>query len=115
MGADERMQDAKRVLARISVHSVNGVNGVNGSRTISRRDVHANILGSRYSTEEVQSVINLLVERGYLRPRALEKKKSHGQNVKVEYEVHPHVFTLDPRSHRSHGSQSSEREPGQEG
>jgi hypothetical protein len=112
MGADERVGDAGRVLDWLG-NSVNSVNSVNGVRTFSRRDVHANILGSRYSTEQVQSVLNLLVERGYLRQHQVERASKHGRRVKVEYEAHPCVFKREPRSQSSQGSQS--REPGQEG
>jgi hypothetical protein len=106
MGADERIGDAKRVFAWLT-HSVNNVNGF---RTFTRRDVHARLLGSRYTTDEVQSVLNLLVERGFIRPYQSERAGKRGRPVKHEYEAHPCIFKGENRSHCSQN-----REPGQEG
>ena len=86
--ADPRKADAKRVLRWV----VNNVNDVNGVKVCSRRDIHAKLLGSRYSTEQVQAVANLLIERGYFRPYLADREASKGGRPRIEYEVHPSVF-----------------------
>jgi hypothetical protein len=108
IGADRRMDDAKRVLKGIvrfceSVQSVNGVRGVN------RRDIHARVLGSRYSADEVDQTINLLIRHNYLRPAPAEKRDGPGRRPSPLYEINPHLlgerpgaptpFTLFTESH----------------
>jgi hypothetical protein len=143
MGSEQRMADAKRVLSRLanSVNTVNCVNGgtassksglansvntvncVNGGTAspslillVSRRDIHAKILGSRYSTEEAGEVINLLVKHGYLRLHIEEAKAGAGRKSSPKYEIHPSVFAGEREYPRSHNSQYSQnREPGEDG
>jgi hypothetical protein len=110
MGADPYIEDARRVLAWISV---NHVNHVNGPQLVSKRDIHALVLGSRYSTEDAEAIVNVLVKRGYLRLFLDQEKKSRGGRPGVRYEIHPAVFKIRTRAHGSHGSQN--REPGEEG
>jgi hypothetical protein len=107
--ADPRIADARRVIKWLSVNRVNRVNGLQG---VSRRDIHANVLGSRYAAEEVDGVINLLVRYGYLRLAAQQPEQGRGPAPGPRYEIHPSVFSAT-RSHGSHGSQI--RQPGEEG
>jgi hypothetical protein len=91
MDADERVADARRILRWLG-NSVNSVNCVNGVRVVSKRSVHANILGSRYSVEEVESVISLLLRLGYFRHHPMEDKSGPGRKASPIYEIHPSVF-----------------------
>jgi hypothetical protein len=115
MGADPRVSDAEKVLDWLA-YSVNSVNSVNGVRLLSKRDVHARILGSRYSTAEVVAVVNLLVGHGYLRVYLEEDRNGPGRKRSARYEIHPAVFGPGGGHPRSHNSQNSQnREPGEEG
>jgi hypothetical protein len=91
MGSDRKTADAQRVLRWIA-RSVNKVNEVNGVRVLSRRDVHANILGSRYSVEDVDAVLNLLTHHGFLRPAGAKGRASPGR-VTPLCEISPYLFS----------------------
>jgi hypothetical protein len=112
MGADPRLGDAKRVLAWLP-RFVNSVNCVKGVGVISKRDIHAHVLGSKYHTEEVDAIIDLLVKRGYLRLFLDPKREGPGRKPSPRYEIHPSVLSTDTPSHNSQNSRN--REPGQEG
>jgi hypothetical protein len=99
MSADERIGDLKRVLAATRAnpsfknrdgHQMNLVNLMNGAGLLKRHDVHARVLGSRHTTEYVQSVMVLGVERGYFRYH-LAGKASNGR-ANVVFEVHPDFY-----------------------
>ncbi len=112
MGADPRVGDAKRVLAWLP-RFVNSVNCVKGVGTVSKRDIHAHVLGGGYRTEEVDAIVDLLVKRGFLRLFLDPKREGPGRKPSPRYEVHPSVLIADTSSHNSRNSRN--REPGMEG
>jgi hypothetical protein len=103
--ADPKVADAKRVLTWLA-QNVNSVNSVNGSRVVSKRDIHAQVLGSRRTVEEAGDIISLLVKHGYLRLLLAEPSQGPGRKPSPRYEIHPHVFSA--RSLTQTGSQNSQ-------
>jgi hypothetical protein len=90
MGADERLEDAKAVAAwlgkQVSERSEESERGV---VTVSRRDIHQAFRGRFKTVEDVDPVIRLLVDEGYLRPAPLEKREGPGRGPSPRYEVNP--------------------------
>jgi hypothetical protein len=111
LDADPRVADARRVLAWLT-ESVKSVNSVNAPREVSKRDIHAYVLGSRRTVEDAEAVVSLLTRHGYLRPAVMEPKDGPGRRASPRYEVEPSIFSRN-------GSQNSRyspgREPGEEG
>jgi hypothetical protein len=131
LDADPRMADARRVVTWLGerARSVKSVNSVNDPRIdpghVTKRDIHANVLGSRYSVEDVDAVLSLLMRYGYLRLALVEKKAGPGRKPSPPYEVHPLILSWDG-SHNSQNSRNTysvnsvnsvngSREPGEEG
>ncbi len=112
MGSNPHLSDAKRVLVWIP-RSVNSVNCVKGGVTISKRDIHAHVLGGNRSSEDVEAVVSLLLKRGYLRPYLEPEKQGAGRKPSPRYEVHPSALKAYPPSQNSQNSQN--REPEEEG
>jgi hypothetical protein len=107
MSADRRVADARRVIAWIR-RTVNSVNSVNGVRVLSRRDIHAKILGSTYKADDVDAVTGVLLRHSYLRPALIERKTGPGRQPSPTFEVHPSlVFRNDPAP-PSQNSQNSQ-------
>jgi hypothetical protein len=88
--ADPRLADAQRVL-RWLPKFCESVNCVNGPKRVSKRDIHANVLGGRRTIEEVDQVVALLLRYGYLRLAAQKDRGGPGRKPSPEYEVHPQV------------------------
>jgi hypothetical protein len=107
MGSDRRVADARRAIAWIR-RSVKTVNSVKGVRVLSRRDIHANVLGSTYSAEEVDSVIGLLTRHGYLRSAPIDKKPGRGRAPGPRFEVHPQLLMGQGEAPPSQYSQNSQ-------
>jgi hypothetical protein len=103
--ADEGIADAKRVLAWLA-NSVNSVNSVNVCGEVSKRDIHAHVLGSRRTVDDAEVIIGILLRHGYLRPVLTQDKQGPGRRPSPRFEVHPSVFSHDTRSHNSHYSQN---------
>jgi hypothetical protein len=95
LDADPRHRDAGRVLRWItnSVNSANNANLEQGEKVVSVRDVHREVLGSRKSVDDTETVLSVLVRHGYLRPILLEAKKGPGRRPSPRYEAHPCLFT----------------------
>jgi hypothetical protein len=111
MGADPHVSEAKRILNWLT-DSVNSVNSVNGVRVISKRDIHAKVLGGHYRSEDVDAVVELLVKRGYLRAFAESDKQGAGRKPSPRYEIHP---SLKPQTRSQNSQNSQNREPGEDG
>ncbi len=108
--ADPKVADARRVLEWLSVNSVNSVNG---SKGVSKRDIHAYVLGSRRTVEEAETVVSILLRHGFLRPVPPQQKDGPGRSPSPRYHVHPSVFLSRGGSHCSQNSQN--RDPGEDG
>jgi hypothetical protein len=104
MRSDDRTRDCRRAVDWLRRTFVNCVNGI---RVVSRRDLHANLFGSRYSPEEVDGVINLLVRRGYLRKAEEDAAQKQGRPSSPRFEVHPSLFASGDPGNGSHNSQNS--------
>jgi hypothetical protein len=109
--SDPRLADAKRVLEWIrrsawersqnsrnrqnsndgddSVYSANSANVPHTYETVSQRDMHRGVLGSRHSPEEAAGVVAVLVRYGYLRLVPAREKSGPGRHASPRYEVHP--------------------------
>src|SRR5262249_19231266 len=93
MGADKRTEDARRVVARLRDSKVRTVmRNISGPWCISQRDIHALVLGSRYSAEDVEAIADLLVRHLYLRPPPAETKTGRGRPASPLYEANPAIF-----------------------
>jgi hypothetical protein len=96
MGADERLDDASRVVAwlprGISLNSLNNLNGV-APFTVSTSEVHVGVFGGRRKVEEVEGVMELLVKLHYLRAESgRQPRQGPGRKPSTRYEVHPAVL-----------------------
>jgi hypothetical protein len=107
MAADDKLDDAKRVLRWLS-HSLNSLNTLNVVHTWKLSDIHARILGSRYSVEEVEAVVDILVKRGYLRQAEEERRTGRGRKPSPRFHVHPSVFMISTSASDSECSDNSE-------
>jgi hypothetical protein len=90
--ADERIADARRVLKWLKQFS-ESLNSLNGVKEIKLSDMHAKIFGSRYTVEEVQVIISMLVKYGYLRAAPEEKRSGPGRSPSPRYQINPAVFS----------------------
>jgi hypothetical protein len=109
MGTDTRLEDAKRLVGWLR-NSVNSVNCVNGGPVlvVSQRDLHANVLGSRRTVEDVEAAVELLVKTGYLRPLSTETQQGPGRKASSRYAVNPWLAQHQKCHPRSHNSQNSQ-------
>ncbi len=82
MGQTERLEDARRV-ARWLLR--------NGCAEISRRDIHAQVLGSRYNSDQVDAVIAILVNLGYLALIEDRHRKGRARSPGPRYEVNKRI------------------------
>src|SRR5262249_14821334 len=116
MGADKRLDDARRVL-RWLVDSVNCVNSVEGGTisTVSHRDIHANVWGGSRKAEDLDPVLELLVRHNYLRPVPEEQRPGPGRRRSPRYEVNVAAVAefrrQHPRSQNSQNSQNRAQQP----
>jgi hypothetical protein len=111
MVADERIGDLKRVLKAVEENPsfenkkgirLNLLNRLNGLALLKRQDVHARVLGSRHTTQYVQAVMNLGVDRGYFRQHRAGKASNGREDV--VFEVHPDFYREGIGSGGSGGS-----------
>jgi hypothetical protein len=113
MGDDPVAEDARRVIRWLQErNSVNSVDCVNGGplSTVSKRDLHANVFGSRRTVEEVDHVIGFLVKHLYLRPSPTSARGGPGRRPSPTFEVNPSLASAGqgdgPRSQNSQNSQN---------
>lgn len=111
MGADEILGDAQRVAKWLEKQFVNSVNSVNGDNVfeITQRDIHANVLGGRYTAEQAERVVAKLVQYNYMRPVETKRKSVVGRSPSQRYEVNPFLKENagEMAGSGSHNSQNS--------
>lgn len=89
MGADERLEDARAVAAWLGRNCADSAYCAHGVCTLSKRDIH-NAFRSRFkAANDMDPVLNLLVEAGYLRPLPLPQRTGAGRPPSPRYEVNP--------------------------
>jgi hypothetical protein len=90
MGADPRMVLAKRALCRLHdfVDSVEFVS----KGVISKRDIHVHIMGTHFSVDQVDAVVEVLINYGCLRRYIEPAKHGPGRKPGPHYEVHPSLI-----------------------
>jgi hypothetical protein len=87
---------------------VNIVNSVNGVWVLTYRGIHARALGSRYSAEDVDTVINVVSRHGYLDAALFKRKPGPGNRPTPQFEVHPSVFRMPGPTTPAQNSQNSQ-------
>jgi len=95
MGADPRLEDAKRVLKWLREY-VKTVNCVKGCPVlVTKRDIHANVWGGSRRAEDLDAVLEILVQHNYLRPLdegpTLTKKR--GRRSSPKFLISDTLFT----------------------
>jgi hypothetical protein len=97
MGADPRVEDARRIVRwleqRAEGHFVKSLNSLKGGGlfTVSQSEVHAEVFGGSRLVEDVDPVLGLLVEYGYLRPTQEDQRTGPGRKASQRFVVNPHV------------------------
>src|SRR5262249_12114905 len=95
MGADERLEDGKRVLRWLGEQFCENVKSVIDVQNlqISKRQIHSGVFGGSRKAEEVDRIIGLLVHHGYLRPLETEpqSRARPGRKPSERFQVHPQV------------------------
>jgi hypothetical protein len=117
MGADPRMEDAKRA-AKWLANSVNSVNSVTGGALsiISKRDLHANVFSGRKTVDEVEGIIDILLKHYYLRPVPETTRSGPGRKPSQRFEVNPALRGRNETEHPpSQNSQYSQKGDAYEG
>jgi hypothetical protein len=113
MGADERLEDARAVAVWLGKHSVHSVHSVQGAVVVSQRDIHYAFRGRFKTAKDVESVIKLLEEHGYLRPVFQPPAQGPGRRPSPRFEVNPLIGR--PQERNAQNEQKCGREPGEEG
>src|SRR5262249_29140240 len=91
MGADKRTADGRRVAERLKSPAFREhlVQIEGRPWRVRRRTIHALILGSRHTPEDVDAVVDLLARQFYLRPWGEESKRGRPGTL---FEVNPELF-----------------------
>jgi DNA primase len=113
MGADQRLEDARRILRWIGdqAHSVNCVNRDRETSPLvfSGRDLHAKVFGGTRKVEQVEAAIDLSVKHLYLRPIYREDHHGRGRKPSQKYGVNPYSqFTEFTECRNGHPATSNE-------
>jgi hypothetical protein len=115
MGADERTEDAKRVLKWLSVNSVKSVEGVH---VFSRREIHVGVFGGSRKVADLEPVLKLLADHNFVKTvKTVEESQNNGPGRKPSerYAVNPLAFIkCGPLSHNSQNSQNGDSWEGDE-
>ena len=120
MGADEKLEKAKVVWDKLCRASVSSVLSVSAPPTVSRRDIHTQNRSQFPTAKDIDPVLTLLLDLGYLRPLADTGEKGRG-HASPKYLVNPLGLAAfrrgDTPTHSTHLTHSPKngREPGQEG
>jgi hypothetical protein len=104
MGADSQLDDARRVVRRLSefCDSVKTVKG-GALTTVSKRDIHATIWGGARRAEELDGILDVLTRYGYLRSaRSAQTRNGPGREPSPRFEVNPAVMKTRTPFHRIH-------------
>jgi hypothetical protein len=120
MGADQKLEDARRVVRWLGKQFGDSVNCVKGGGhlVITQRNLHVEIFGGSRRVEEVESAIDLVVKHLYL--RHLESSRTigkPGRKPSCRFEVNPHAFarcappfthSTDSRNGQAHSGDACE-------
>jgi hypothetical protein len=99
MGADQKLEDARRIFRWLGNRFCESVNCVKGGAhlAVSQRDLHVEIFGGSRKVEEVEAAVDLMVKHLYLRP--VEPPRSAGKpgrKPSCRFEVNPQAFPRCP-------------------
>jgi hypothetical protein len=86
MGADERAEDAARVVGWLAGLNFETLKVWKGVQVVSRGEIHGKVFGGTRSVEEVTATCRLLCEHGYLRAAGAAWRR----DVQL-FEVNPHA------------------------
>jgi len=95
IGADPAVDAAKTVLRWIDKTD---------ARTFTKRDCYQGVKGTLKRADDLDPVLSLLIDHGYLREAEIAERAGPGRKASPSYEVNPIVFD---GSHNSHNSQNS--------
>jgi hypothetical protein len=120
MGADEKLEQARHVWANLCRASAYSAHSAYAPLSVSRRDIHNQNRRQFVSAKEIDPVLTILMERGYLRsiPGTGETGRGHSS---PKFHINPLALGKfqkgDPRTHCAHCAHSPEadREPGEDG
>jgi replicative DNA helicase len=83
IGADPSVVAARKVLAWLEKQQ---------SREVSRRDIYQAVKGTFRRTAELDPVLELLADHGYVRPRDMDDRPGPGRKPSQVYDVNPALF-----------------------
>jgi hypothetical protein len=97
MGADERVPDARRVLAWLRRQFSENLNSLKASQPeVKRSDLHAGVWGGSRTVDQMERVLELLCKHNILRPKEdKERRPGPGRQPGPVYEVNPAVLHPD--------------------
>jgi hypothetical protein len=119
MGADEELEAARAVVDWLRLNCGDCGNCGKGMSSLSKRDIYQGMKPRFKKVEELEPVLKVLEDNGYIRLMPQEKRPGAGRKPSPHYSVNPLAFQprtdTAPRSHNSHNPHNSGREPGQQG
>jgi hypothetical protein len=95
MGADAVMEGAAKVWAAVVRHSPNFESNADGSQRVTRRDIHQWERRTFPSPDDLDPVLRLMVEWGYLRPWSDPDSKPGVGRPSPTFEVNPLALARD--------------------
>jgi hypothetical protein len=112
MGADERLGKARKVWASLVRHSEYGEYSESAPPRFSRRDIHQWERRTFTAVEELDPILKLLMDWGYIRPWCDTSAQTGRGHKSPVFEVNPLALArsknTDPRPHCTHCTHSEE-------
>jgi replicative DNA helicase len=102
IGADPAIDAAKMVLRWIEKTN---------ARTFTKRDCYQGVKGTLKRADDLDPVLSLLVDHGYIREADVPERSGPGRKASAPYEVNPIVFDGSHNSHNSQNSSGARYEP----
>lgn len=96
MGTDPAMAGARRVIAWLEQRSI---------RAFTKRDLFEAIKGTVPKADDLDPILKLLCDHGYIRLQVTEDRAGPGRKPSPRYEAHPDLW-MESASHNSHNSQN---------
>lgn len=96
MGTDPAMAGARKVVAWLEDRSI---------REFTKRDLYQAIKGTIPKADDLDPILKLLCDHGYIRLQVTEDRAGPGRKPSPRYEAHPDLWS-DTGSHNSHNSQN---------
>lgn len=93
IGSDPAIESAKLVLRWVDK---------TGARSFTKRDCYQGVKGTLKRADDLDPVLSLLIDHGYLREAEMPERAGAGRKPSQVYEVNPQFFA----SHNSHNSQN---------